>query len=234
MEEILSIFDLMKEASNVKLVGTEKGKLKIQIHKGSNKIVSIPTHLSENLSYIVAAIICDGHIRKNKYTLIFENSDRITVNKFIRKIRDVFETHAKYRVIIDKREGRIRRYRIEITSKPIVLLLHEIYEIPRGNKCRIVKIPKLIKESQNDIKEAFIEGVFDTDGGKRGRHLGLSSASKAFRDDVAQLLLDLGFIVYRDEWVNKKYKRKYYGFRVRGDTQVAKGARYLVKNIGHA
>jgi len=92
------------------------------------------------------------------------------------------------------------------------MFLSEVFNIPRGKKSHIVIVPEIIKKSNKNIKNAFLEGVFDTDGGKRGRGLGLSCASITFRNDLIELLSDLDIIVHKDEWLNKKYNKTYYGF----------------------
>lgn len=232
MIEKSNILSLMKKLSNTKIIKVEEEKLKIQIIKGSDKIVSIPFELSSDLSYVIAAMICDGHIKKDKYRIIFENVDKDIVMKFMQKVCNVFEIETKYRTMIDKRVGRKIRYRVNINSKPITVFLNELFEIPRGKKSERVKVPEIIKKSEKDIKKAFIEGVFDTDGGKRQHGFGLSSVSKKFRDDIVSLLSEFSINVHVDEWVNKKYNKKYYGLYFKptqsGGTQVVKGARYKI------
>ena len=65
-----------------------------------------------------------------------------------------------------------------IDSKAIYNLLTKIYEIPIGKKSNIVKIPTLISNSNKSIKSAFLIGVMVTDGEKRRRNAGISTASK--------------------------------------------------------
>jgi intein/homing endonuclease len=206
------VLHLLEYMDNVRILNKENDSVRVQIVKGSNNIVSLPLSVSNDLSYIVAAVICDGHIKRDKYRVVFENVNLDTVKKFSRCLENVFGINAYYFKIYDKRKGRKLRYRIEINSKPLVVLLNKIFEIPRGKKSDKIKVPKVIKESNIEIKKSFIEGVFDTDGGKRHGTLGLSSKSKKFRDDVAVILNDLNIRVNKDEWINKVYKQKYYGF----------------------
>ena len=225
MNKISTVSDKMKKHKNIRITKTCKDRMYVQIIKGSNKTVAIPYYLSTDLAYLVAATICDGHIRPDKFTIIFENSDKNVMTKFIQKMSNVFEIKPMYRTVNDKRYGRKLRYRTEITSKPITILLHEVFDVPRGKKSGIVKVPGVIKNSDRTIKWAFIEGVFDTDGGKRQKCFGLSSASKIFRDDMVKMLSEFGFSPRMDEWVNKKYDKKYYGLsfkNLHGNTQVAK------------
>jgi intein/homing endonuclease len=211
MIRIHGVEKLMNETKNVKIIESDKKHSKIQIIKGSNKVVNIPHRMSEDLSYIIAAIICDGHLKTEKYRISFEVIDIGLIKKFLEKMHKVFKVKGHCRKKIDKRGGRKAIYMVRINSKPIVVFLNNLFEIPRGRKSGIVKVPEKIMKSNLRIKKAFIEGVFDTDGGKRRRGFGLSSASKEFRDGMVELLSELKIFAYKDEWVNKKYNKKYYG-----------------------
>ena len=48
-------------------------------------------------------------------------------------------------------------------SKCIVQFLNELCEIPLNNKNMNAKIPRIIKNSDNNIKYAFLRGLIDTD-----------------------------------------------------------------------
>lgn len=222
MKKTLGTLDLMERTSNVKIIEDNPDYLKTQIIKGSNKTFIIPNKISSDLSYLTGAIICDGHIRKDEYRIVFENVRKEIIEKFLEKMKDVFSVEEKYRIIKDKRKTRKKRYRVEISGKPIVVLFNDVFDIARGKKCYIVRVPDIIKESNLEIKRAFMEGVFDTDGGKRRRGLGLSTASEGFRDDIVSILFDLGVHAKKDKWLNKKYKKEYFGLYFKSDARVAK------------
>ncbi len=212
----------------MKIIEDDGKNVKIQMTRGSNNIATIPCFLSEELAYIVAAILCDGHLKKDNYRVGFELVSKDIVMKFIRNFSSVFDVKFRYNTRIDKRGGRKVLHRAYVNSKPIVLFLRDFFEIPRGKKSDIIKIPELIKKSNMSIRRAFIEGVFDTDGGKRRGGFGLSSASVVFRDDVTEMLMEFGIDVKKDEWLNKKYDKRYYGLffknPISGGTQAVKGA----------
>ncbi len=224
------IIDLLNRTKNVRIVKIETNKIVVDIIKGSNKRFSIPCKLSNDLAYLVAAIICDGHIRKDKYRIMFEITNKKIFDNFSQKICNVFDIKPKYKLIIDKRKDRKPRYRIDINGKPIIVFLNYFFDIPRGKKSNSVKVPSLINKSTKKIKKAFIQGVFDTDGGKRHRGWGLSSKSIMFRDGIFCMLSEFGFDVRKDEWINKKYNLKYYGLyfkNSRGGSRAVKGAGLL-------
>lgn len=50
-----------------------------------------------------------------------------------------------------------------------------------------------------------------TEGGKRRRGYGLSTASKQLCDDLSDLFLEIGIPNTKDKWIYKRYKKEYYG-----------------------
>jgi len=203
-------------AKNIKIIREEKDCLKVRIKRGSKKKFSIPLKITPELAYLVACIICDGHIRKDKYKIYFETVKEETTKKFTEIFNYVFETNEKYKIRIERRENRQKPYRLSVNGKPVVLLFEKIFDIPRGKKSHLVYVPKGIMENSYDIQSAFLEGVFETDGGKRGKQLGLTSASKRFRDDTCKLINKFNIKVTKDEWINKITKKRYYGLRFAG------------------
>ncbi len=59
------------------------------------------------------------------------------------------------------------------------------------------------------------KGIFDSDGGLRGNSIEQSTASLKLRNEVSLLLKQYGFSVIISEWINKKYNRKYYDWKIR-------------------
>tara|TARA_Y100000310_G_C20502428_1_gene724673 strand:- start:584 stop:988 length:405 start_codon:yes stop_codon:yes gene_type:complete len=88
-------------------------------------------------------------------------------------------------------------------------------EIPRGKKSSIVFVPEKIKKASLEIKKYFLAGYFDTDGGFRGSTLGFTTASKRLNLEVSDLLVEFNIGHSLDSWVNKKYKKEFYGIRIR-------------------
>lgn len=56
-----------------------------------------------------------------------------------------------------------------------------------------------------------------TEGGKRHRGFGLSTASKQLWQDLVTLFKDIEIKVKVDKWIHKKYKKEYYGLSFRKD-----------------
>jgi len=98
-----------------------------------------------------------------------------------------------------------------IDSKAIYNLLTKIYEIPIGKKSNIVKIPTLISNSNKSIKSAFLIGVMVTDGEKRRRNAGISTASKDLWEGLIKIFEELNISTWKDKWIYKKYDKEYHG-----------------------
>ncbi len=175
-----------------------------------------PRELSPDLAWLVAAILCDGHLCPNGSGLAFEVGDLALANVFSSKINIVFESKCmKIREI--NRIGRNTTYMFDLSNKPVCHFFNKIFEIPFGKKCAIIGVSGLIKNSTPEIKKAFLKGVFDTDGGKRGGGLGLTSLSERFVDDVSELLKEFGINPHKESWLNKKYQKKCFGSRFKID-----------------
>ncbi len=175
-------------------------------------VYKVPHIIDSDLAYLVGAILGDGHIKKHKGSISFEVSEEWLAKKFIEKVGKIFD----HKLILGSRKDRGKvRCLVNFTNKSAVRLFNKIIGIPRGKKSHKIFVPEIIKKASSEIKSAFLEGVFDTDGGKRGKgYFGLTSASKQFRDDLVDLMELQNIKVFKDEWVNKLYNRSYYGFKI--------------------
>lgn len=177
----------------------------------TGKVFCIPKQLDEDLAYLVGAILGDGHLRLKNLEIYFSQKEEKDVKKFQEKYNRVFCTDATCKKRTPKNKG--TEFYLKQSCKPIVRFLERFFEIPRGKKSHIIKVPEVIKNSEKRIKLAFLEGVFDTDGCIRKKGFRLTTASLEFRNDLCVLLKSLGEKGYVDEWINKKYHKKYYGLQ---------------------
>jgi len=175
-----------------------------------------PRTLSPELTWLVAALLCDGHLCPNGSGLAFEVGDLTLAKIFSSKINAVFE--AKCTEIREiNRVGRKTTYVFDLSNKPVCYFFNKLFEVPFGKKCAIIRVPKLIQQANLEIKKVFLKGVFETDGGKRGGGLGLTSLSEDFVDDVSELLKEFNVDPHKESWVNKKYNKKCFGSRFKID-----------------
>jgi len=186
-----------------------------------------PRAFSPDLTWLVAALLCDGHLYPNGSGLAFEVGDLTLAKVFSSKINAVFE--AKCMGIREiNRVGRNTTYVFDLSNKPVCHFFNKIFEVPFGKKCAIIGVPKLIQQADIETKKVFLKGVFDTDGGKRGGGLGLTSLSERFVDNVSELLQEFGIAPHNESWINKKYQKKCFGSRFKIDAN----SMFLVRSKG--
>ncbi|MFA5931496.1 MAG: LAGLIDADG family homing endonuclease [archaeon] len=175
-----------------------------------------PNKLTKNICWVIAAILCDGHIRKDLSGIVFEVKDLHLIKNFANKISISFGIKSP-KILIRKRKNYNPTFAMYIYNKKLCTYLSNYFNIKPGKKSNLIQVPKVIKISKKSMKKAFLKGVFDTDGGKRGRGLGLTSLSEKFVDEVGELLKEFGVNQYKESWMNKKYQKKCFGSRFKID-----------------
>ncbi len=133
--------------------------------------IKLPNQLTKELAELIGIIIGDGHISINhgflsngdgyvRYNInIAGNSDEEQYLKYVMNLfNSLFNLKLVYKKVPDSKSAILR-----IHSKGLVQFLNEICEIPLGRKTDIVFIPEIVKNSNEDIKYAFLRGLADTD-----------------------------------------------------------------------
>ena len=200
---------ILRSQESLKRISIDKKEITTKARYGPSKLTRIPFHLTEDLAFFVAAIIGDGHLKKDKLQISIE----LTNKKLLLYIKNICKKLFNREFNLGKeivREEKKNSWNMCIDSKSIYLLLKEVFEIPPGKKSNIVKVPEYIKKSDKKIKIAFLKGIMATEGGKRKRGYGLSTASEELWEGLIQLFNDVNIPVLKDSWVYKKYKKKYY------------------------
>lgn len=202
-----NVFDSQKE---LKIISKNNKEFFTKAKFGPSKITRIPLNINEELAFFVGAIIGDGHLKKSKLQISIELSNKNLI-KYLRDIcKNIFQ--REFNIIPVKiRKGKIQTFNMCMDSKSIYNLLKAVFEIPSGKKSNIVRVPKYIIKSNRKIKIAFLKGIMATEGGKRRRCFGLSTASKQMWKDLELIFNDVGIPISKDKWVHKKYKKEYYG-----------------------
>ena len=202
--------DIINSQKDLKIILQNNQELITKAKYGPSKQTKIPLDLNKELAFFVGAIIGDGHIRKDKFQISIEGANKKLL-KYIQAIcRNIFNREFNIHPVKIK-EGRKPTFSLLMDSKSIYNLLKDVFEIPSGKKSHIVKAPKHIIESNKQIKKAFLNGIMSTEGGKRKRGYGMSTASKQLWNDLVKLFNDVKIKTLVDKWTHKKYKREYYG-----------------------
>ncbi len=177
---------------------------------GPSRPTKIPLNLTNEVAFLAGVIIGDGHLRKSKFQIVVELTKYSLLQKIKRICLTSFERNfniSRERIRPNKKNTR----QIIIDGKAIHNLMNIVFQIPRGKKSYSVKVPSCIKTSTKSIKRAFLQGILVTEGGKRRRGYGLSTASKKLRRGIGFLLTELNIQFKQDSGIHKKYGREYYG-----------------------
>lgn len=186
----------------------------------TKQIKQIP--LTEVTAYLAGVIIGDGHISnstKSKtdksldYRITIELSEENFLTEIASLTKNIIQTKSK--VIKRKlREDKSQHYYFQFRNKSFYYFLTTDLGIPFGKKSNFVKIPTKIRNCF-DLQWPFLAGLFDTDGGIRGKTVGFTSSSIDLMKDVSNLLNVLGIAHSNEFWINKKYCRAFYGIRIK-------------------
>jgi hypothetical protein len=177
---------------------------------GPSKRTKIPLRLSKDLAFLIGAIIGDGHLRKSKYQIIIELTDKDLLQEIVNIFNNIFERTFNLREV-KERPNKKKSWQIAVDGKSIFNLFNKVFEIPAGKKSHKVIVPNEIKKANKTIKSSFLKGILLTEGGKRKRAYGMSTASKELWVDLINLFNELTIRVLKDKWVHKTYKKEYYG-----------------------
>lgn len=201
---------IIKSQEGLKVILKEKERIITKANFGPSKETTIPFILNEEIAFFVGAIIGDGHLKKSKFQVVIECTNRQLI-EYIQLIckRNFWREFNVRKVKL--REGKQQSFAIGMDSKSIYNLLKEVFEIPIGKKSHIVKIPSFIFNSNKSIKSAFLIGIMMTEGGSRRRMIGISTASKQLWEGLINLFDELKINLLRDKWFNRKYNKEYYG-----------------------
>jgi len=147
------------------------------------------------------------------YAITIDMSDRLYLNYLSELIKTLIFTRTNPKEPL-KRGNRIPRLYLRIRNKELFKFFNERMEIPKGAKSNRVFVPTSIEKSSQEIKKHFLAGYFDTDGGFRSNTLGFTTASKRLCDGVSNLLTEFNITHSKESWINKKYKKEFYGIRI--------------------
>ncbi len=173
--------------------------------RGGNRI-KISEDRDLRFCYLLGLILGDGclihrkrGIKKNTYLIkiTFRNlKDAKRIGKLIEKLFELNSSIYLGRGCFD----------LCIYSKPLVLILNKKYEIPIGKKYGFICVPKLIFNGKNNMKKAFLKGLFESDGNiylHRGRKcVQLRQKSGSFLEQVRVIAHELN-ICFRNPYYDK-------------------------------
>lgn len=167
--------------------GLDYDSLTLTDSYGKSNYIKLPTQLDFKLSYILGAMLGDGHLGNRKGhggEVVFSDLDRISVcNEFQEMVREVFGVKMKK----ESRKGLIS-YNSAFAS-----LLY-LFGIPKGRKAKIIQVPRFMFFADIKSIKGFLKGIFDTDGHASRYGVSISSVSERFITELKWLFLRIGIL----------------------------------------
>ena len=181
-----------------------------QILMTKRNYIKFPFRINElnrpELAYLSGVICGDGHIAKDLNELVIaDGSTRDSLAcysfDFMRYINEILKRSFNQNCSLI----RIKRYwRLRCGSSLICRIMNCVYEIPRGCKCRFIKLPSILKNKR--LESLFWRGMFDTDGSARdkGKGIRIVTSSRILNSEFLDFCRRRGIIIF-----NKNRRGKY-------------------------
>jgi len=146
--------------------------------KETEKKTVLPETLSNELGYLLGALLSEGYIGREK--IEFCNTDKIWIDQFKKQWGKIFPDSVLHEFECEPSSyGKKKYYRLECHYLHTVRFLHNIGLTPvkAGEK----EIPETILQSPKQVVAAFLRAYFEGDGGisKSSRMIELSCCSKS-------------------------------------------------------
>jgi len=202
-----------RAGDKVKLFPYSFGKEYQTVRVGTDlPIMSSDIIIDEELAWFIGLYMGDGHFSGKHFQyelgMSFDKRDKESINKYL-KLTDRFFGKTAKPEIMGKKDGGVR---IRITSKSLRFFMMGLnlvyYSQTQERLKRDVDVPYYIMASPKSVVAAFLNGVFDSDGGiyNSVKRIGIASKHERFLERVSLLLS--GFGVYTTNKVSNKTNRE--------------------------
>jgi intein/homing endonuclease len=172
----------------------------------SGNKISFPEDSDLRFGYLLGLILGDGCLthrlrgaRKHEYAMRLYINDLKKAQLCQKMIKKLF----KIKPAIYAAKG---CFALVTSSKPLVLILYNKYQIPIGLKYASIRVPELIINGSRDQKIVFLKGVFDSDGNlynyKKTKAVQLRQKSERFLRELKSLFNEVG-INFKDPYYDK-------------------------------
>ncbi|MEO6889498.1 MAG: LAGLIDADG family homing endonuclease [Ktedonobacteraceae bacterium] len=162
-----------------------------------NEKVTLPTHLTADLAYLLGFFYGDGYVRQGKkvtwraakgITVTVENSRPDIQNRLVSLLKTLFSIEP----VINPGDGACTN--ITAYSRLLVEWLQENGLLKE--KAAAIRVPEVIFRSPASVVGAFLGGYFDADGCDRGKKggYGFDCVSREMLEDIQQLLIAYGIV----------------------------------------
>lgn len=169
--------------------GVRSGRIKIKKNEVPKNL-----KLNKNLSYILGVLAGDGYIdysnQRRAYHIGLSATDKEFVEKFRKSLFNFFKIKSSNEFRKSRNKKWNAQYITRLCSKEACDFINSIGQFKKENW----KIPEIIKNSDTDIKTAFLRGFFDSEGeiDKKSWRVGVTSMNLEGLKQIGKLLESLG------------------------------------------
>lgn len=185
----------------IKIARQFKSEFKHVFTRNGNKVF-IPKEVTSELTELIGHLIGDGHVGEGY--IEFKNSNDFLLNR----VKDLFESVFEVKAQIKKyKSGRVRVY-----SSVLSNIFERAFQIPKGKKSRLVRIPDFVFKLDKKRISALLKALFDTDGhiNPNKSELEYGSASKGLIKDMMFLLKRVGIVSRFDVRGENQFRLRIY------------------------
>jgi intein/homing endonuclease len=169
---------------------------------GSQKAVTIPVEMTEELAFLLGAYASEGHTTRTNWTITITNSVDAVLERVADAWRNLFGVEAR----IERRPGKCPQ--VIVSSKTLV----EFFEyLGCGSRASDKRIPDAVLRSPRAIVLAFLQGLA-LDAYVSVRSLprwAICLDSPQLLDDLQAILTNLGVVHSRISKANRVYDKSY-------------------------
>ena len=169
---------------------------------GSQKAVTVPSEVTEDLALLLGAYAAEGHTTKSTWTVVITNSVDSVLERVVELWRTVFGIEAK----IVRQPGKCPG--VVVSSKMVVEFLEYL---GCGSRASAKRIPDAVLRSPREMVLAFLQGLaldaYTTSTPSAKWALCLDAS--ALLDDLQAVLTNLGILHSRISKLNKENGKVY-------------------------
>ncbi len=172
--------------------------------KYSPQKMFFPKTISPDLAYLIGLILGDGHVAEK--TLNAKGNWIISVFFDNKEHQQVYCALIKQELGITPHNRKHKANCVVSTfaSKAAHWLLRNYFCMHNGKKAPLIEIPEIILDSDETIKNALIQGLFDSDGTiTKNGYVKYATTSKTMEKQLSTELDILGIVTKTNVWIKE-------------------------------
>lgn len=217
---------IIRDKSSAAKEGVKAGRIIIKKNK-----IPADLKLNKDLAYILGVLAGDGYMdysnKRMTYYIGLSATDKEFVERFKTVLFDFFKIKSTNEFRKSKKETWNNQYITRLCSKEVCGFINSF-----GNFCKDKwRVPDIIKNSENNIKCAFLKGFFDSEGeiDSKAKRIGATSMNLKGLEEIENLLKSIGII---STMIKKKDTRLNASQKYILRLQDRKSMELFYKNIG--